>query len=348
MIRKMEKVKKSDERLSYLRAVATIAIVFLHTAFASVLTFSDKVSVRELSIANSINNITMWAVPCFVMITGSLLLDKERHITYGKLFKKYILRIVVLLISFSLIYRFFDVTMAGEVFNIDEILLSLKKMATATGWSHLWYLYMLISLYLMLPIYKKFVQHSNRKDIAYFLVLNLVFLSLLPMLKYWDINLGFYIQITTIYTFYLIGGYAIYKGIVKINKTLSYLLFILGLGVSVFITFVKWQKTDLNLDIFNNYFSLVILLQAICLFNIVVNSNLRLPKVLDKILLSVDKHSMGIYLIHMIFIRYIFKYTSFNPFDNIGISFLLVVGIIIASYVVAFILKKLPLVKNYI
>ena len=53
----------------------------------------------------------MWAVPCFVMVTGALLLDENREVSFDKLFNKYILRVLGALVVFSMVFRIFDIIM---------------------------------------------------------------------------------------------------------------------------------------------------------------------------------------------------------------------------------------------
>lgn len=338
----------NKEQISYLRAISSLAIVVLHFAFSAVLTGKSDTTKFNLFISNSISNMLMWAVPCFVMVTGLLLLNPEKEIGYKKLFKNYIFRMVALLIAFSLIYKMFDTYMNGEAISINVFLSGLWKAITGTGWAHLWYIYMVISIYLTLPIYRRFIVGCKKNtDIIYFMIILLVFASAVPLLKYLDINLGFYIQITTIYSFYLVCGYAIGKGKVKLSIPLSWVLLFVTLILNVGITYVKWIYGNEKIDIFNNYYSIIIVIQSISVFNIFMNIKKK-RGFIDKILLSLDKHSLGIYLVHMIFIRWLFRYRKFNAFDNGIVSIGYLLCIIIVSYIFVFIIKKIPFIKKYI
>lgn len=103
----------------------------------------------------------MWAVPCFVMVTGALLLDENREVSFDKLFNKYILRALGALVVFSMVFRIFDIIMDKESFGLKSILKGFYEIFTGTGWSHIWYLYLLIGLYLLLPFYK---DHKSKQQ----------------------------------------------------------------------------------------------------------------------------------------------------------------------------------------
>ena len=58
-----------------------MAIVLLHTADASVMMYGDAISNVPKTVSMGMVYCMMWAVPCFVMVTGALLLDPEKLTT---------------------------------------------------------------------------------------------------------------------------------------------------------------------------------------------------------------------------------------------------------------------------
>ena len=72
------------------------------------------------------------------------------------------------------------------------------------------------------------------------------------------------------------------------------------------------------------------------------------PGVFGKFVLEIDKCSFGIYLIHMIFVRGILKHTKLHPYGA-GSPFVLIgltLGIFLVSFILTWILKKIPGVKK--
>ena len=149
----------------------------------------------------------MWAVPCFIMITGALLLNPEKKIGYSRLFSVYIMRLLKALVCFGVLYVVLEVLFNPEQRNLQHVLEGLYEIFNGKSWSHMWYLYCLIGLYILLPFYKKITVLSKRRELQYLLAVYILFLSLMPMLGMADIESGFYIHVSSIYPFYLFLGY---------------------------------------------------------------------------------------------------------------------------------------------
>lgn len=146
--------------LSELRAIACIAIVILHTFYAASVYAPDHTA-RIAALTT--RNLMMWAVPCFVMVSGALLLDPAREVTYRKIFRKYIPRVLAALVLFSVVFQIFDDATGESGIQFKTILYGLQNAVTGSGWKHMWYLYLITALYLLLPFYRKIVASSTQK-----------------------------------------------------------------------------------------------------------------------------------------------------------------------------------------
>lgn len=77
--------------LEILRIIAIVAVLINHVPLLALHLFNDSAGESGRFIVNGINHIVHFAVPIFVMITGALLLNKEKKksaigrfgITYG-------------------------------------------------------------------------------------------------------------------------------------------------------------------------------------------------------------------------------------------------------------------------
>ena len=87
---------------SYLRAAACFAIVLLHTMFCAVSLFPEEASAAQALLSNIVVNNMMWAVPCFLMVSGALLLNPEHPVTVKKCLTKYIPRMLIALLENNL------------------------------------------------------------------------------------------------------------------------------------------------------------------------------------------------------------------------------------------------------
>ena len=98
-------VTVSKNRIIYLdilRILATFAVIIIHVCSQN----WNKVapSSYEWNVFNFFSGISRWAVPIFVMISGTLFLDNRRNINIKKLYTKNILRIITAFIFWSLFY----------------------------------------------------------------------------------------------------------------------------------------------------------------------------------------------------------------------------------------------------
>lgn len=356
---------KKIHYLSYLRAVACIAIIILHTVDGAVILYQNGITNGERVSSLSVVYCMMWAVPCFVMVTGALLLDKNRAVTIRDIFRKYILRILIALVAFSLIFALFDTLMNKDGAGIAFFGKGILNVLTGSGWAHMWYLYLLIGLYLLLIAYRAVANHVSDTEYRYLLIVYAVFLSLLPLLQMWNAKAGFYIHVSTIYPFYLFAGYGIASQKLKINRWVSILLMVIGIAGIVVSTVLNEKYINISYGNLLGYSSIFVLVLAVGIFSLAKGCEKQVveaaaseeqpvaeqkkPGIIGKIFLEIDRCSFGIYLIHMIFVRLTLRYWQINPYaSNLTILIFigLVLGILIVSYGVTALLKLIPGVKK--
>lgn len=334
---------------SYSRAIACIAIVLLHTVFCAVSLFAEEASQMQTVLSRVVVNNLMWAVPCFLMVSGALLLNPQKQISIRKIFQKYISRMLIALLAFCMLFRILEIVVNQEAVSFSTVFSGLQEFFTGTSWSHLWYLYLMIGIYLLLPFYKKIAAHCSKTEIRYLLLVYVVFLSLLPALKIWNISVGFYICVSMIYPFYFFCGYALHNGIIKIGRGAGLLLFLIGTGAIIGFTLLKEIGGVDSVSVLYGYSSVFVILQSVGLFSML---NQERPRerlsAAKRLLLKLDACSFGIYLIHMIFVRGVLKHTGIHPYGT-GSVFIfvgLVLGITLISYGITWLLKKIPGVRS--
>jgi len=341
---------QSDNRISYLRAIACIAIVFLHVFQYSDLAYGENLNINFRLISMIVIQLLFWAVPTFLMISGSLHLSQDRSFSYKKLFNKYIRKVLISLIVFSFIYQIIDLFLAQQVINVSLITNTLLNIFTGTGWGHLWYLYLLIGLYLMLPIFRLIVKSSEKFDLKYFLTIMLIFLSVLPLTQYFNLNSAFFIPVFSIYPLYFFLGYAIDNNVYKLELNLARIIFWLSTTIIGIVAYFKWRY---DLTFFNGllgYASILVIIQAASLYNIFKFWSKPADSSFKKILLAIDKNSFGIYMIHLIVIQIMIYQFHFNPYELFGFVGILLFGFLTLglSYVITGIVGKIPYINKII
>ncbi|MBR3056716.1 MAG: acyltransferase family protein [Clostridiales bacterium] len=359
----MSEKKSRNYKLCHVRAISCIAVVVLHTFFAC-FGFSSAAggtAGAAYKFTVIVRNLMYWAVPCFIMVSGALLLDPSREVGYKKVFRKYIPRMVAALVLFSVIFLGVDLGFGFASWSGDTIPEFLKSLLSGQGvWSHMWYLYTMIALYLLLPVLHAFVKSSERKTWGILILLLFLFLSVLPLLeKLLPISFGFYIPVYTIYPLYFLLGWWIVSAhreetaaSTSAEQPAETGKRGLGLGcvfVAVFLvgmilcTLVYLGSDQAVLkDAVNDYSFPLTVLGALGMFMLITSINGQ-----SRVLEFIDQHSFGIYLIHMIPLKILALKNLFNPYD-IGVWFVFVValGVFLISLAVTFVLRKIPFVKK--
>ncbi len=323
-----------------LRAISCMAIVLMHTLNISEILYRDEISDFKQRAALTGVYCLMWAVPVFVMVTGALLLDPGKELRISKIFSKYIFRILMALALSVLVFSIFDDLMNGNGLHGSAFTGAVSKFLQGKSWSHLWYLYLLIGLYLLLPAYRAVAAHVSEREFVYLMAVLAVFLLLIPQLETEGFKSGFTIQISAVYTFYLFAGYGISSGKIKLPVSLGIILFITGLGLTVLFSFTgEKYLADYTDPHLGSYSFPTVALMAAGLFAVFCGMKDKKSKVWE----FLDSNSFGIYLIHLMFLRLILRYMEFNPFKYGPAAFVLVA---LAAYAVSLlIIMLLRLIK---
>ena len=318
---------------SWIRVIACFAIVLLHTLDNSLSYFSDTVTPGQTIAVRTATTLLMWAVPCFLMVTGALLLDNAREIPISKLFGKYIRRMVLALVVFTLIFTVIKYA-AGEK---DDLLISFARdLFQCSSMSYLWYLYLMIGLYLMMPFYRMVTRAASERMLQYLVLVLIVFTSILPLAQYLGLESGFYIPTSVIYPAYLFIGYLLSRNNMSAGKALILLIVCCAAAAGLM---VRFGGTDLDMDALTGYGSPLIVGMSASVFSLMM----RIRAGAGEILTSIDKCTFGIYLIHMIGVRLVMKEMgldpfAFGPFGFIGMS----IVFFIASYGITWLIRKVP------
>ena len=378
----MAGTKKRYEYLTMVRAFACFCIVVLHCMKYSCALGQKGVfqmSSAMLTASQIIEYLMNWAVPCFVMVTGALLLDNEKKLTYKKIFSKYIPRMLASILVFSIIFELIDTILLGDPIGLQALVTGIKNAAFNRSWIHMWYLYMVIAIYLMLPIYRKITANINKKDMIYLLVLYGIFLigvdvltngigASLVMMKqdsYGASELvstlnsakspAFFIFTQKVWPLYLFLGYAIHKEMIKLRPAVSVgvllagIVSIIGLGVAGSTLQNPTAVMVCNvLCTFNS--SPVYLLMAMGIFSSFHSMKEGKSGVLKTCIGQFDACSFGIYLLHLIPIRIFMVKLHFDPYQYGGLlgAFAFSIAVCVLSFGSTWLLKKIPLAQKII
>ena len=199
----------------------------------------------------------------------------------------------------------------------------------------------------MLPFFRKIVAGCAERELLYLLALFVAFFSVVPMLKELGMMFGFYIPFANIYPFYFFAGHYLVKYGKRKSKALYAILALGCTGIICGITVLQYAYSIPVPETLTNYASVIVIIQSISVFKLLTESSFSGESLPGKILLCLDQNSFAIYLIHMIFIRIVLRVWNYNPLEK-GPSMMLalIIGNLILSWSIAFVLKKIPGIRK--
>lgn len=347
-------LESSNHRTVYfdvLRIIAICAVVVLHVSAQNFV--ESGVDTPEWQALNFYDSIVRWSVPVFVMISGALFLDGENSI--GKLYKKNIARILVAFIFWSMLYAVKNMifTDCGWQHTIKQFLL---------GYYHMWFLFMIVGLYMIVPLLKPIVKSMELTK--YFLLLSVAFTYVIPQtiqlvsLKYPAIASLANGMVGKVYFYFTLGfasqfvcGYYLSKvELGKRAKIVVYFLSICGFLATIVGTSmlsVSGQKAN---EMLYGYLTVNVMLEAVGIFVLMkdIFERKAVGVRIEKVLGLLAKYSFGAYLVHVLVLDELGRIfglntLSFNPLLSIPVISMIV---IVISFVISAALNHIPLLKK--
>lgn len=194
--------------LDALRVLATCAVVLMHVLTGATDVTDASIVPEYRSLLLSVMDLVTWCVPIFLLISGYLFLNPERTLTYPVMIKKYCRRIALAILLFGVPYAASELVVTERTFRIRMIPEALKMTLMGHTWSHMWYLYLILFLYLITPLLKKVLRVLPVWGVA--AVMAVIFLgsSVAPFLnKVLDVNSIPVLPDGGVYFLYYLCGY---------------------------------------------------------------------------------------------------------------------------------------------
>ena len=335
--------------LDYLRIIATIAVILIHTASQNWHEFApDTVTWNTLNLFDSA---ARFAVPLFCMISGALFLNPEKEIPVKKLYTVHIKRMVTAFLFCSLFYAL--IYKVRYHWTMEQFVYSFF-----TGSYHLWFLYMIIGFYVSVPVLRRITESKSLTD--YFLLVTLIYTFLVPILfrlpyvcqlkdAFYE-NTYFYLTLG--YTGYFLLGYKLYR--TELNKKkqmLCYGIGILGFLVTALMTRYVSLLNGTSIETFYEPISLNVLMEVIGVFTFgkYVLSKWEPSEQVGIWVRKLSDSSFGAYLVHVFVLDVLHRFGLTTVTFNSAISVILIVLIAsIIAFAVSYILGRIPLFRKTI
>lgn len=327
--------------LDYLRGLACLLVVSLHTAAPYLYEIKDGLPTVGWHIGNLIDSFSRACVPLFFMISGYLFFREKTPKIHN--FK----RLIAAIIFYSLIAILYLVVTGQPAMH------RLIKIPYSNPFYHLWFLYVLIIIYIFAFFIK--IRELPLKSVAVilfciFIVLNPRSLNYLEQSTFSGKERGFIDGTDMYFLTYAIAGALLGASIRTNHITIkwagvffcaSYLLS--SIAVS-FLTYISTSKAGKFVGSHYDYNGPLVFAASISLFILLCNLPHQLPKYLHFTLIFISSISLPIYGLHAFILdalnRYGFRNYK-NPLFDIPYSFSITIIIsIIFAYGIRYIDKN--------
>lgn len=357
---------EKNERLASLEWLETIAIFFVVAYHTTIYSYNFLYEPTATSyIRYFIRTILSPCVPLFFFVNGYLLLNKPFD------FKKHIMRMVkyiLLSLVWAVLTLLILMPIKNESMTIGEFFYALRSWKI--GWiNHLWFLGVLVCIYIVFPMLK-LAWDNNRKIFLFFTVIVTLFTVgnkllnggatvLMWLLKknqsFEDLNFfSMYNPFRNYYdyalSYFCIGGYAyVYKDKIlswktwKRNLIASVAIVISCVGlfiVGVAYSSIYHAMWDIVFGGYGTIFTFI---------NVLSFYVLSLSFKGNKLVSCISKHTLGIYLVHMIFVQLTLSpLYEIESLRCVWFNVIYAIGVFGVSLGVVLLLEKIPYVKKLI
>ena len=198
--------KQAD--ISLLRIAATVGVVLTHTCDATAELHRALLPTGQMVFYRAVARLFWWHVPVFFMITGALFLSRERTLRAADCVMKYARRIVLALVVYGIPFALLELMFDQKTLTRAMVGQAVLNTLNGQNWAHLWYLYSLVGLYLLLPLFKRFTDAASRAEKRYLLSVLFVFTFCFPTIdRVAGTNIGFVSPVTYPVFYLLLGNY---------------------------------------------------------------------------------------------------------------------------------------------
>lgn len=334
---------KRLDYIDFMNIFACFGVVCLHCS-GLVFQFSET---RAWFVAMFVQTVFHFAVPVFFMITGTTLLEYRSRYSTKTFFKKRVTKTGIPFVFWSLFYLFVPMVLDKAPLPTFE---AVRNAIFNNGASYIfWFFYVILGIYLSMPVLSKLAKPENFRQIAYLCLLSYFFGGIFPCITRFlqPINGGIVPTIATGYLGYLFLGWLIHhENFSRKIRVAVYASGVLGAFLMLFGTWWLSRKTG-ELDIFFMEYGSVAcfpLSAAVMLFAKRCRWERVFKVIPKKTVRALSGASLGVYVLHMFFLNLVERigvlathpvyYMAIIPFAIYGVSVCVVL-----------LLSKIPLIK---
>lgn len=345
----MEKNRKVF--MDILRVTATVAVVLLHTVTGVKDTTDMNRYPAEFRVFLAVMDLITWSVPVFIMISGYLFLNPTRHFTWKQMIVKYCRRIVLALFLFGVPYACMELVILERSLSPGMIGRAVIMVLQGKSWSHMWYLYLILFLYLATPILRWILQRLPLIGLYGVMAVLVIGSSIfLYVNKYVDADMLPVLPDTCIYIFYYLCGYLVVREESEKKKETGIPLWVLPVIIGILMLGMVSNRmlTTQQIQMAYDYPFTVVL--AVLLFVWAANREWKLSEKTARVWARLSELCFAIYLIHPVFVNVAYKFLHVTPLDYplyVSLPMFALVILVLAA-ICAWVLRQIPVLRKYV
>ena len=323
---------KRDVRLDLLRVFSITLIVFMHAPLPGS---------APGYVLSGLSYITAPGLVLFFMISGALLLGNS--MSTREFLKRRLSKVVFPTLFWTFFYLAYG-AVSAPAFDAKELLINVLSIPfSAQGHGVLWFMYTLIGLYLLTPIFSKWLKKTSKREIEFYLLLwaiTLVYPYLKLVLKINESDSGILYYFAGYAGYFLLGYYLYCYYKLKVWHVVAAFAVYVMLPVASFGT-----HCELDFHSICCYLSLPVASMAFVWFLLAK----RLPDFHTMLLEQASKLSFGVYLIHIFVLRSVlWKVDAICNLPDIVQILVFAISTLLISYFVSWLISRLPFSKYII
>jgi surface polysaccharide O-acyltransferase-like enzyme len=287
------------------------------------------------------NSISRVCVPLFVIISGYLLLPMKTD--YKTFFKKRMTRIVFPFIIFCILYDIYflikgDINYKNMLLNIPLIFINY-----GTQLGHLWFMYMIIGVYLFMPIITPWIEKAEKVHFYYYfsiwLISSTTYYIHIAFNEIW--GEAYWNKNTMVSEFFGDFGYAVLGAFIKLHLKeknlyiLGLILYAVGTGFTMFgyLYSRETANTCEEIEVTWKFDSINVIIASCGIFLLLRKIECK-NELVVKIFNDIALKSYGMYLAHIFFLQlYAYALDATNQFP-LWCIFVVAILTFISSYLV--------------
>lgn len=250
------------------RVMAIFGVVLIHACGAKLHRFG-KIPRGDWLAANALDSLVSCSVPLFVMLSGALLLQRNQPPVTLHALRQRVMRVLVPLIVWSVAYL-------GYMSYYTRVPIDWWSVLRQPAMYHLWFLYMILGLYLLLPILQAvFRAVVDRMDLQLYLLVLWVLVTCVPV--HTNLPLLGLLQQTSLFGY---GGYFLAGALIADRagrggaSTLVFGAIYIAAVAAVFVlTWRASQQAGQLVETFYSYFSLNVAVASLAAFFLLTRFN---------------------------------------------------------------------------